>query len=234
MATSPAVKVLPFNQAQCSDEWIFANAFEHAPNGMGILDCDGRITHANLALRKLLGFRRIGLIALQLSEITYWEDVETEAAQRKRLACGEISCYQLVQRLIRRDGAPTWVLLSVSVRRDISGLAQCYVLQVESAHGHLSNGASAHPDALEYLLGEAVHEIGNTLTPLMVNTQLIIEQSTESEISESAHEIINAARRIAFTLRRLRGLKDLHPAVAYDGEARMPDLATLPPPGKSD
>ena len=234
MATSAAPKVLPFSQGQCSDEWIFASAFEHAPNGMAILDCDGRLTHANLALRKLLGFRRIGLIGRCLSEITYGDDVETEAAQRKRLACGEISAYQLVERLIRRDGAPTWVLLSVSSRRDFSGTPQCYVLQVENASAHSSNGANGHPDALEYLLGEAVHEIGNTLTPLMVNTQLIIEQATAGDISDSAHEIFNAARRIAFTLRRLRGLQELHPPMAYVGESRMLDLRMVPPPAKAD
>jgi PAS domain S-box-containing protein len=233
MASSPAAKVLPFNHGQCSDEWIFASAFEHAPNGMAILDCDGRLTHANLALRKLLGFRRIGLIGRCLSEITHSDDVETEAAQRTRLASGEINAYQLVERLVRRDGVPAWVLLSVSSRRDFSGNPQCYVLQVESARGHLSNGASGHPDAVEYLLGEAVHEIGNTLTPLMVNTQLIMEQSTDGEISDSANEIFNAARRIAFTLRRLRGVQDLQQPVAYAGESRMLDLRMVPPPGRT-
>jgi PAS domain S-box-containing protein len=234
VATSPAARVLPFSKGQCSDEWIFANAFEHALNGMAILDCDGRISHANLAFRKILGFRRIGLIGLCLSEITYSDDVETEDAQRKRLARGEIGGYQLVERLVRRDGVPTWVLLSVSARRNISGIPECYVLQAESARGHLSNGTTTHPDALEHLLGEAVHEIGNILTPLMVNTQLIIEQSTAGEISDSAREILDAARRIAFTLRRLRGLKDLHQPVGYGSEARMFDLRAVPPPGNAD
>jgi hypothetical protein len=63
----------------------------------------------------------------------------------------------------------------------------------------------------------------------MVNTQLIVEQSTASDISDSAHVIFNAARRIAFTLRRLRGLKDLQ-SVAYLGDARMLDLRTIAPP----
>jgi PAS domain S-box-containing protein len=234
VATSPAVKVLPFSKGQCSDERLFANAFEHAPNGMAILDCDGRISQANLAVRKLLGFRRSGLIGLRLSEITYWEDVETEGTQRKRVASGEISSYQLVERLIRRDGTPIWVLLSASARRSISGLPECYVLQVESARGPLLNGTNASVGALEHLLGESVHEIGNSLTPLMVNTQLIIEQSKPGEISDSARAILDAARRIAFTLRRLRTLKDLHQPAGYDGEIRMLDLGTIPPPGNAD
>ena len=201
---------------------------------MAILDSDGRITHASLALCKVLGFTQIGLLGLGLSEITHPDDVETEAEQRKRLASGEIDGYQLVQRLVRKDGAPAWVLLSVSACRRISGLPDYYVLQAQSGGGYLSTGNDAAPDAFEYLLGEAVHEIGNTLTPLMVNTQLIVERSTAGEICEAAHVIFNAARRIAFTLRRLRGLKDLPQSVAYLGEGRMLDLRMVPPPGKAD
>jgi PAS domain S-box-containing protein len=232
LATNPAGKVLQFSPGQRSDEWVFADAFEHAPNGMAVLDRDGRIMQANTAFREMLGFRGTELCGMSLSEITYPDDVETEAHQRKRLATSEIDRYQLVQRLVREDGTATWVLLSVSVCRRISGLAEGYVLQVECGVGHLSIGNGAAPDALAYLLGEAVHEIGNTLTPLMINTQLIVEQSTAGDVCDSAHAIFNAARRIAFTLRRLRGLKDSQ-SVAYTGQARMLDLRTVAPPSKS-
>jgi PAS domain S-box-containing protein len=200
---------------------------------MAVLDRDGRITQASTAFCEILGFRATELLGLTLGEITYPDDVETEAEQRKRLAVGEINRYQLVERLVREDGATTWVLLCVSVCRRISGLPEYYVLQVESGEGHLSTGRGAAPDALAYLLGEAVHEIGNTLTPLMINTQLIVEQSIAGEIQDSAHAIFNAARRIAFTLRRLRGLKDVQ-SVAYVGQARMLDLRTVAPPSKSE
>jgi PAS domain S-box-containing protein len=233
LATNPAGKVLHFTPGQRSEEWLFADAFEHAPNGIAVLDRDGRITHANSAFCELVGFRGVDFLGLSLSEITHPDDVETEAEQRKRLTTSEIDRYQLVQRLVREDGAATWVLLSVSVCRRISGLPEAYVLHVESGVGHLSIGNGAAPDALAYLLGEAVHEIGNTLTPLMINTQLIVEQSTAREICDSAHAIFNAARRIAFTLRRLRGIKDLQ-SVAYLGQARMLDLRTVAPPNKAE
>jgi len=200
---------------------------------MALLDGDGRITHASYAFCKILGFRRTELLGLGLSEITHSDDVQTEAEQRKRLASGEIDRFQLVERLVREDGAATWVLLSVSVCRRLSGFPEYYVLQVESGAGHLPVANGAAPDGLAYLLGEAVHEIGNTLTPLMVNTQLIVEQSAAGEICDSAHVIFNAARRIAFTLRRLRGLAQLQ-SVAYLGQARMLDLRTVAPPRKVD
>lgn len=232
MATNPTGKVLQFTPGLRSDEPLFADAFEHAPNGMALLDSDGRITHANTAFCKILGFSHNELLGLGLSEITHSDDVETEAEQRKRLARSEIDRYQLVQRLVREDGAVTCVLVSVSICHGIPGFPECYVLQVENAGGHLSIGNAADPD-LACRVGEAMHEIGNTLTPLMVNTQLIVEQSTTEEICDSAHVIFNAARRIAFTLRRLHGINALQ-SVAYLGQGRMLDLRTVAPPRETD
>lgn len=234
MATNPAANVLTFTLGRGSDERSFADAFDHAPNGMAILDKHGRITHASFALKKLLGYTHIPLTGLALSEITHPDDVETESEQRKRLAAGEIDKYQLVQRLICEDGAPLWVHICVAASRGISGAPTQYVVQTEKSCGHYPIAADASPDALEHLLGAVVHEIGNTLTPLMVNTQLIVERSTTSEISDAAHVIFNATRRIAFTLRRMRGLKDLRQSVAYIGEGRMLDLRSVSPPGKAD
>lgn len=229
MAKNPERKVLQFNPGEKSDEWLFADAFEHAPNGMALLDSDGRITQASTAFCNILGFNRTGLLGLGLCEITHSDDVETEAEQRKRLANGEIDRYQLVQRLLRRNGEPTWVRLSVAACRRVSRVPRYYVVQVESGDGHHTNGNGAAPAAIAHLIGEAVHEIGNTLTPLMVNTQLIVEQSLPSEISDAANAIFKAARRIAFALRRLRGLEDGQ-SVAYVGQDRMLDLRTVPPP----
>ncbi|MDP9278954.1 MAG: PAS domain S-box protein [Gemmatimonadota bacterium] len=199
---------------------------------MALLDRDGTIHHANVAFCDILGYRRSELAGLGLSEITHSDDAETEAEQRKRLRSSEIDRYQLAERLIRKDGAAAWVLLSVSVCRRASGFPEYYVVQVENACRHVSIGDRA-PDALAHYVGEAVHEIGNTLTPLMVNSQLIVEQSKAGDISDSAQVIFNAARRIAFTLRRLRGIKDLQP-VAYLGQGRMLDLRTVAPPKDRD
>jgi hypothetical protein len=75
----------------------------------------------------------------------------------------------------------------------------------------------------------AAHEIGNSLTPLMLNTEMILEHAKKRELRDSAHEIFKAARRIAFALRRLRGIED-GPAVAYVGQHRMLDLRLISPP----
>ena len=196
---------------------------------MALLDRDGKIHHASTAFCDILGYRRSELAGLGLSEITHSDDSETEAEQRKRLRSSEIDRYQLVERLIRKDGAAAWVLLFVSVCRRASGFPEYYVVRVENAGRHVSIGDRAAPDALAHYVGEAVHEIGNTLTPLMVSTQLIVEQSKTGDISDSAQVIFNAARRIAWTLRRLRGIKDLQ-RVAIWGRIECSTCARWPRP----
>ena len=229
LATNPAGKILPFSAGLRSGKWPFADAFEHAPNGMALLDSDGRIAQANIAFCEILGFGRPELLGMGLSEITHPEDAETEAERRTRLAVGEIDRYQLAQRLIREDGDAIWVLLSASACRGVSGSPEYYVIQVESAGGHLPVGNGAAPDPVAYRVGEALHEIGNALTPLMVNTQLIVEQSKSDEIRDSAHMIFNAARRIAFTIKRLHDIESSR-LMALLGKGRMLDLRMVAPP----
>ena len=228
LATNPAGKVLQFGPGQRAAKWPVADAFEHAPNGMALLDSAGRITQANIGFCEILGFGRPELLGMCLSEITHPDDAETEAERRTRLAVGEINRYQLAQRLIREDGEATWVLLSVSACRGISGAPEYYVVQVESAGGHLPVKNGSAPDALAYRVGEALHEIGNALTPLMVNTQLLLEQSRSDEIRDSAHAIFNAARRIAFTIKRLHDIESSRSMASLD-TGRMLDLRMVAP-----
>jgi hypothetical protein len=63
----------------------------------------------------------------------------------------------------------------------------------------------------------------------MVNTQLIVEQSKSDDIGDLARVIYNAARRIAFTLRRLRDI-EASQSMALPAKGRMLDLRTAARP----
>ena len=232
MSTIRLEKSFPSIPQHRAYEWLFADVFEHAPNGMAVLNADGKFIQANHTFCSLLGFSREELLDLTSSAVVHPEDAATETEQRRRLAAGEINRYQLVQRLMRRDGETTWVRLSVSASRRDSSTPEYYVVQVESAEADPEVAGEARESWLARV-GDAtlsaVHEIGNTLTPLMLNTEMIVEQSKRGDISDSAQEIFKAARRIAFTLRRLRGIKDGQP-VAYLGQDRLLDLRLVAPP----
>jgi PAS domain S-box-containing protein len=212
---------------------LFADAFENAPNAMALIATDGRIIQANRSLCRMLGFTKNELQALNSSNITHPDDLQTEVEQKRRLAAADIGRYELVQRYVRSGGEAIWIRLSVSAMRRNPGGPVHFIAQVESVAPHDPADAKDSHDTSLSRFGDvtlsAFHEIGNSLTPLMLNAEMIMEQSNSNDIRESAHQIFKAARRIAFTLRRLRGIEDGRP-VAYLGQSRMLDLRLMPPP----
>jgi PAS domain S-box-containing protein len=214
---------------------LYADAFENAPHAMAIIGPDGSIGEANRAFCGMLGYSRWELRRLRVSDITHAEDFITELEQRHRLECADIGRYELVQRYIRKDRAIVWGRLSVSATRRQRGEPPHFVAQIEAV------SASRSPDAAEAFNARlsrindatlsAMHEIGNCLTPLMLNTEMIVEQSPRGDVFELAQQIFKAARRIAFTLRRLRPIDDVQP-VAYLGQNRLLDLRLVAPPAE--
>ncbi|HKR08454.1 MAG TPA: PAS domain S-box protein [Gemmatimonadaceae bacterium] len=213
----------------------FAAAFDNAPHAMALVGSDGMLLHVNRALCRMLGFGGEELVDANISVITHPDDLETEWEQRQRLARADIGRYELVQRYLSKDGESIWVRLSVSATRQPSSELACFVLHAEAVAAPPSYPVADEPE-VERLQRfndaalSAMHEIGNTLTPLMVNTELIVEHSRNQPIAEFAKEIFKAARRIAFTLRRLRRVDDATSPVAYLGEERMLDLRMIAPP----
>jgi PAS domain S-box-containing protein len=215
-------------------EVLFFDVFENAPHAMALVGADGTLLHVNRALCLMLGYGRDELIDANIGSITHPDDLQTGWVQRQRLANANIGRYELTQRYLRKPGDAVWVRQSVSAIRHFSQLAY-FVVEVEAVSEPRSpQGQGEEGQALRQLCDaalSAVHEIGNALTPLMLNTELIVEQTRNEHVHEFAAEVFKAARRIAFTLRRMRRLDDAQP-VAYIGEQRMLDLRMLQP--KSD
>ena len=219
------------------DDSIYVSVFENAPHAMALLASDGSILNANRSLCHMLGYSRKELCSLHLGTITHPDDVGTELEQRHRLTSSDISRYELVQRCVRKDRTIMWVRLSVAATRRASGELETFVVQLESVPSHYLANHDGKADGeiagFKDAAHAAMHEIANSLTPLMLNTEMLVEQSTGNSVRESAHEIFKAARRIAFALRRVWGIEDVQP-VAYVGENRMLDLRLVAPPGDAE
>ena len=215
------------------DDSLYATVFDNAPHAMALLATDATILNANRSMCHMLGYNRKELRSLQLSAIMHPDDQGTEVEQRHRLAAGDIARYELVQRCVRKDRTIMWVRLSVAATRTISGELQHFIAQLESVPQHVlaSHDENADGDISGFKdsAHAAMHEIANSLTPLMLNTEMLVEQSATGQMRESAHEIFKAARRIAFALRRVWGIEEVKP-VAYLGESRMLDLRLVAPP----
>jgi PAS domain S-box-containing protein len=212
------------------EESLFEAVFENAPQGMAVLSTGGNVVRANRSLCQLLGFARAELQALSCVHLVHPEDFATESQQRRRLAAADIGRYELVLRYLRKDGQSVWIRLAVAATRHAPGDSTHLIAVMERvASGAAATRGEAWLRQFSDAALSAAHEIGNSLTPLMLNTEMILEHAKKRELRDSAHEIFMAARRIAFTLRRLRGIED-GPAVAYVGQNRMLDLRLIAPP----
>lgn len=234
-----------FRQSQAADQFtlrpandqLFAAAFEHAPHPMALINKAGLIVQANHSLCRVLGFSRSELCALSAGDIIHPDDVETEREQRARLAASDIGRYELVQRCVRKDLRVVWVRMSVSAVKTAPPDARYFVAELELVPAHNCAADIIGHEVWFARLGEAtfsaIHEIGNSLTPLMLNTEMLVEKPTGDDVDQSARAIFKAARRIAFALRRLRRIQDAQPT-AYIGQNRLLDLRLLAPPALRD
>jgi PAS domain S-box-containing protein len=214
-------------------EVFFAEAFDSAPHAMALIAVGGKILQANRLLCRMLGYRNTELVDLNIADITHPEDLATDTEQRYRLACSDIGRYELVLRFVRKNRETIWVRASVAATRRVSGDPIYFVAEIESLTPKKIEDAADLPEGSLSRFNDAtlsaIHEIGNCLTPLMMNTEMIVEQAPRGDVRDLAQQIFKAARRIAFALRRLRPIDDPRP-VAYIDQNRLLDLRIVAPP----
>ncbi len=144
----------------------FRMLFEHAPLGLGIVDKDYRLTEVNRAICRLLDYSPAELTTKTFVEITHPRDVETDVALARLLFAGEIPFYTLEHRLLKRDGSPVWVNLTVTVIQDSDGQPMCGLGMIEdiSARKRAEQERLAHEAAQrDALVREVHHRIKNNL-----------------------------------------------------------------------
>jgi PAS domain S-box-containing protein len=214
-------------------ELLFAEAFDSAPHAMALISANGKILQANRLLYRMLGFRNTELADLNIAEVTHPDDLATDTEQRYRLARSDIGRYELVLRYVRKNRETIWVRTSVAATRRIPGTPLHFVAEIESIATRKVDDAADLPEVSPSRFNDAtlsaIHEIGNCLTPLMMNSEMIVEQAPRGDVGDLAQQIFKAARRIAFALRRLRPVDDPRP-VAYIDQDRLPDLRIVAPP----
>jgi diguanylate cyclase (GGDEF)-like protein/PAS domain S-box-containing protein len=107
------------------------SGFLNAPIGMGVVDMNGAWLQVNDALCRITGFPESDLKATTLDAITHPEDVGLDADDLQQLLAGKIPSYQVERRYRHAWGHYVWVLITVSVVRDVQGGAIHFIKQVQ-------------------------------------------------------------------------------------------------------
>ena len=107
-----------------ASEERFRTLFESSPNGMDIVDRDGRIILTNAALEEMLGYDKGELAELTFRDLTHPDDLEEDARLTAELFAGERTFYECEKRYLRKDGSEVWVHLTVFALPDPTGATE--------------------------------------------------------------------------------------------------------------
>jgi diguanylate cyclase (GGDEF)-like protein/PAS domain S-box-containing protein len=109
----------------------FAQVFERAPVGTGLLDLDGRWLLVNHALCEITGYTVDELIGKRFEGIVHPDDAANDAVQREQLLAGQIPAFQIEKRYFDAAGETVSAILSVSLVRDRDGVPLHYIAQLQ-------------------------------------------------------------------------------------------------------
>jgi diguanylate cyclase (GGDEF)-like protein/PAS domain S-box-containing protein len=102
-------------------EQLYSNLVELAAIGISHVDVNGRFVHVNRRLCEMLGYSRDELLGLSVQQVSHPDDRLATEKDGLRLNAGEIDCFKLEKRYLRKDGTPIWVHITVAARRDADG-----------------------------------------------------------------------------------------------------------------
>ena len=108
-------------QAKVLSEARFATVFQQTPTGKAIVDLQGRFSAVNPKLCAITGYTEAELLDRTFAQITHPDDLEKDLLYVADLLFGRRNTYAMEKRYIRRDGAPVWVEINVSLVRTEKG-----------------------------------------------------------------------------------------------------------------
>ena len=109
----------------------FRTTIDHAPIGIALVAPDGRCLRVNRALCDMTGYAEGELLAGSFQEITHPDDLDADLEQVRGLLAAEIKSYEIEKRYFRSDGSTMWIMLSVSLVRDVAGEPVHFVSQIQ-------------------------------------------------------------------------------------------------------
>ena len=99
---------------------------------MSAVDLTGRFTMVNPAYCNMLGYSEAELLAIRFQDVTFPEDVARDEENLRNLLAGRIPHYHMEKRYTCKNGTIVWVILSVSLIRDVQGLPMYLIAHAQN------------------------------------------------------------------------------------------------------
>jgi PAS domain S-box-containing protein len=118
-------------EKQFGKERLYHQLFHAAPNGMGIVDLNGRWLEVNSALCRLTGYSEKELLYSHFRAVPHAMDGEADAFYMERMLYHKIGQYQFEKSYIHKMGHLIHVIFSISLLRDKYENPLYYIVQLQ-------------------------------------------------------------------------------------------------------
>jgi PAS domain S-box len=103
---------------------------ENSSIGMALVARNGKFMDVNTSLCNSLGYTKDKLLSLTFQDITHPEDLEIDLRLLSELIKGKRSTYQIEKRYFNKDQQLVYVILTVTVARNIDGEISHFISQI--------------------------------------------------------------------------------------------------------
>lgn len=231
---SPKVSELvsaDYVEALRESEARFRTIFNAAPVGIALIDLDGRLVESNVALQRMLGYRRDALLTLSLAELIHPEEGLAWAQLFKALVAGERDYFQTENRYVRKDGGVIWGQLHLALLRGAERAPRFAIAMIEdiTRQKQAEEEIRAYQERLRSLSSELslteererrrlatdLHDhIGQILALAQIKLGVVREEVPAAEVVAALDEI---RKLIEQSIHYTRSLTfELSPPILYD------------------
>jgi diguanylate cyclase (GGDEF)-like protein/PAS domain S-box-containing protein len=113
-----------------ASEAMYRASFEQAAVGILHTSLDGRILECNECFARIVGYEPQELLGANFQAITPPEDRGRGDTAALGLLSGDLRTVSFEKRYLRKDGALTWVMLTISIQYDEKGRPLCFLTLV--------------------------------------------------------------------------------------------------------